>query len=47
METMLRGYQVEMLSKLEKAWKKHRSVMIQMPTGTGKTHLMAEVIRQQ
>ena len=43
----LRDYQLEMLSKLEKAWKKHRSVMIQMPTGTGKTHLIAEVIRQQ
>ena len=42
----LRDYQIEMLSKLEKAWKRHRSVMVQMPTGTGKTVLMAEVIRK-
>ena len=42
---MLRDYQQEMLDRLEKAWKRHRSVMVQMPTGTGKTHLMAAVIR--
>ena len=42
---MLREYQREMLSRLEMAWEKERSVMVQMPTGTGKTHLMAEVIR--
>ena len=35
-----------MLDKLNKAWKQHQSVMVQMPTGTGKTHLMAEVIRE-
>ena len=45
MDDSLRDYQIEMLSKLEKAWKNHRSVMVQMPTGTGKTHLMAAVIR--
>ena len=42
---MLREYQREMLSRLEKAWEKNRSVMVQMPTGTGKTWLMAETIR--
>ena len=41
----LRDYQHQMLSQLIRAWKKHRSVMVQMPTGTGKTHLMAAVIR--
>ena len=45
MKEMLREYQREMLSRLEMAWEKERSVMVQMPTGTGKTHLMAEVIR--
>ena len=43
----LRDYQKETLSRLEAAWERHRSVMVQMPTGTGKTHLMAEVIRRQ
>ena len=40
----LRYYQQEMLDKLRRTWKRSRSVMVQMPTGTGKTHLMAEVI---
>ena len=47
MKEMLREYQKEMLSRLEMAWEKERSVMVQMPTGTGKTHLMAEVIRKE
>ena len=34
-----------MLQDLYRAWKRNRSVMVQMPTGTGKTHLMAAVIR--
>ena len=38
---MLRDYQREMQNRLETAWKKYRSVMVQMPTGTGKTYLMA------
>ena len=42
----LRDYQQEMLDRLAKAWKRHRSVMVQMPTGTGKTHLMAAVIKE-
>jgi superfamily II DNA or RNA helicase len=41
----LRDYQQVMLNRLEEAWNGHRSVMVQMPTGTGKTHLMAAVIR--
>ena len=45
MEEVLRDYQADMLSRLGKAWKRYRSVMVQMPTGTGKTHLMAAVIR--
>ena len=47
MNKILRDYQREMLGRLEKAWVDHRSVMVQMPTGTGKTVLLAEVIRSQ
>ena len=32
---MLRDYQIEMKTRLMEAWKAHRSVMVQMPTGTG------------
>ena len=42
----LRDYQLSMLQDLYKAWKRKRSVMVQMPTGTGKTHLMAAVIEK-
>ncbi len=46
MNKMLRDYQQEMMDRLEEAWTRYRSVMVQMPTGTGKTLLMAEVIRK-
>ena len=42
----LRDYQQEMIERLEKAWSVWRSVMLQMPTGTGKTVVMAEIIRR-
>lgn len=45
MNAILRNYQREMLDRLKAAWGSHRSVMVQMPTGTGKTVLMTEVIR--
>ena len=45
MTTELRYYQQEMIGKLCRTWRKSQSVMVQMPTGTGKTHLMAAVIR--
>ena len=47
MTTQLRDYQLKMLQDLSRAWKRNRSVMVQMPTGTGKTVLLAEVIRDQ
>ena len=37
-------YQEEMKSRIEKALRLHRSVMAQMPTGTGKTVLLASVV---
>ena len=42
---MLRDYQIEMLDRLREAWQAHRSVLVQMPTGTGKTVLLAEVVK--
>ena len=47
MNEVLRDYQLEMLNRLHESWKRCRSVMVQMPTGTGKTFLMAEVIRSE
>ena len=44
---MLRDYQQEMLDRLERTWRKHRSVLVQMPTGTGKTVLLAEELRRE
>lgn len=45
--TELRSYQREMKHRLyEKWWGGSRSVMVQMPTGTGKTFLMAAVVRE-
>ena len=41
---MLRNYQSNIKHLLITEWKLHRSVMVQMPTGTGKTHLLASVI---
>ena len=38
-------YQVDMKSSLYEAWYESRSVMCQMPTGTGKTHLLVSVVR--
>ena len=41
----LRDYQIEMLGRLRSAWAEgKRSVMVQMPTGTGKTVLLAAVL---
>lgn len=43
---MLRDYQQSMKERLTAAWRSHRSVMVQMPTGVGKTHLLAEIVRE-
>ena len=32
--------------RLFEEWELHRSVMVQMPTGTGKTHLLAAIVRE-
>ena len=42
----LRDYQTEMLDRLQRTWREgKRSVMVQMPTGTGKTVLLGAVIK--
>ena len=43
-EIKLFDYQEDMKSRIEKALCLHRSVMAQMPTGTGKTVLLASVV---
>ena len=43
-EIKLFDYQEDMKERIEKALRLHRSVMAQMPTGTGKTVLLASVV---
>lgn len=44
-DTTLRDYQVENKRKVYEAWQHCRSVMLQMPTGTGKTRLFVSIAR--
>ena len=41
---MLRDYQLDICARVREAFEKHRSVMVQMPTGTGKTMVLAELV---
>ena len=43
-EIKLFDYQEDMVERIEKAFRLHRSVMAQMPTGTGKTYLLTAAI---
>ena len=43
---MLRDYQIEICEKVNGAFEAHRSVMMQMPTGTGKTVVLVELVKQ-
>ena len=43
---VLRDYQAEICRKVNAAFAAHRSVMMQMPTGTGKTVVLASLVRQ-
>ena len=40
----LREYQQDIVTRVHRQWKHHRSVMVQMPTGTGKTHVLAGIV---
>ena len=44
-EIKLFDYQEDMKGRIEKTLCLQRSVMVQMPTGTGKTHLLAAIVR--
>lgn len=43
---MLRDYQIEICEKVNGAFEAHRSVMMQMPTGTGKTVVLASLVKR-
>lgn len=44
-EIRLYDYQKEMSERIEVAFRSCQSVMVQMPTGMGKTILLAEVVK--
>lgn len=46
-EIQLYEYQKDMLRQIEDAFVTHQSVMVQMPTGTGKTVLISEVVKRE
>ena len=46
-EIRLYDYQAEMKERIEAAFRSYQSVMVQMPTGTGKTILLAEVVKSE
>lgn len=41
----LRDYQIRNKHQIYNAWQKHRSIMLQMPTGTGKTRLFVSIAK--
>lgn len=43
--TDLREHQIFAKTKIYEAWQSHNSVMLQMPTGTGKTYLFTSIIK--
>ena len=43
-QIQLYDYQTEMKQRIESVFKLHRSAMVQMPTGTGKTYLLAAYV---
>ena len=43
----LHNYQTDIKRRLAEAWRDNRSVMVQMPTGTGKTHVLAAIVNEE
>ena len=43
----LRGYQIDMVWHVLDCWTRHGSVLVQMPTGTGKTAVLASLVNEQ
>ena len=46
-EIRLYDYQEEMMERIDMAFRSYQSVMVQMPTGTGKTVLLAEQVKRE
>lgn len=46
-EIRLYNYQAEMKERIDVAFRSYQSVMVQMPTGTGKTVLLSEVVKSE
>ena len=46
-DIQLYDYQKDMVRRIEEAFGSHQSVMVQMPTGTGKTHVLVEVVKDE
>ena len=46
-DIQLYDYQREMSERIEAAFRSHQSVMVQMPTGTGKTVLLVEQVKSE
>ena len=44
-EKILRNYQLKICQEIQQKMQTHRSVMVQMPTGTGKTLVLAAVVQ--
>ena len=44
---VLRDYQQSVVSRVREAWRTCRSVLVQMPTGTGKTVVLAEIVNEE
>lgn len=44
-DTTLRDYQIENKKRVYELWQNYRSVMLQMPTGTGKTRLFVSIVK--
>jgi superfamily II DNA or RNA helicase len=42
----LRSYQADAITRIESEWKSHRSTLLVLPTGAGKTVTFAEIIRR-
>ena len=46
-EIRLYDYQAERKERIDKAFRSYQAVMVQMPTGTGKTVLLSEVVKRE
>ena len=42
----LHKYQIEHIDQVINDFQKKRSIMLQMPTGTGKTHVFCEIVKK-